>query len=247
MISRHRLAPSQPEEKVLWKPGDPPIFSLCHATNRPHAWEGAAKKWLERCDNPAIVEYILCFDEGSTLQYAAIRKVGFGSQHTIVNHGRKCAVNAWNASSQPATGKFLITVSDDWVPCKNWDTRIIEMIPDLDGEYVLEVNTGGDDSIMTFSLLTRAYLERLKREHGYSEGFFYPEYLGMCADNDYTECARMDKVVINGRHRLPMFQHFHPDYGTAQMDSTYEHQHRPQAWEVGHRVLDRRKQDRFKI
>ena len=209
-----------------------PVFSLCHSTARGlHGWENAAREWIERAAHRQAIEYVLCSDAGENVSDF---RPPCGSFKHVLNHGRKCAVDGWNVAAAASTGKFLITVADDWLPPKNWDLELLKLIPDLEKESVVWVRTGApSEEIMFFSLLTRPYYER----KGY---IFYPEYIGMFADNDFTECALKDGVVIDARDRLPVFQHFHPDYGTAQADEIYVRQHRSEAWRVGQNVYNRR-------
>lgn len=209
-----------------------PTFSLCHASARlPDGWVPAALAWCNNADHPETVEHVVVTDEPLIAPRAIFMQTLFR-----VNTGRRCAVDAWNKAADLSAGKVLITVADDWFPCLHWDTELLTVIPDLDGEYVVEVDTGGNPGLLTFSMLTRKYYER----YGY---IFYPEYLGMLADDDFTAVARRDGVVIDARHLF--FQHKHPAYGTAEMDAVYEHQHRPIAFEVGERVFKRRQQEGF--
>lgn len=243
MMTRYHRAAVLEEPTPVLNSGDQPLFSLCHTTARlPDGWKKAEQTWYERCDRPETVEYLLGWDSNQNAPEADLYK--WGSWKHVVNMARRCAVDGWNSTSRASTGKFLITVADDWFPCKHWDTEILKHIPDLDGQYVLDVNTGGNRGLLTFSMLTRSYYERLATDHGYTEGFFYPQYLGMVADDDFTACARMDGVVINAQRLF--FQHFHPDYGTAPMDPTYQHQHRDQAFAVGNAVFARRQRQGFR-
>jgi len=203
-----------------------PTFSLCHTTARlPDGWRAAAQAWHDAADNPGDIEHVLVTDESiSAAPIFADTKFG-------VNRGRKCAVDGWNKSAELSTGKFLITLADDWFPCPHWDTEFLKMIPDLDGEHVLEVDTGGNHGLLTFSLLTRAYYKKF----GY---LFWPEYLGMYADNEFTIVARRDGVVIDARHLF--CEHRHPLYGHGEMDATHKHQHRREAFEIGEEIYRRR-------
>ena len=133
-----------------------PTFSLCHTTARlPDGWRKAAQDWRDKCDNPGDVEHILVTDEPFRPE-----SLPFADTKLVVNKGRRCAVDGWNTSAAHSTGKFLITVADDWFPCEHWDTELLKRIPDLDGEYVVEIDAGGDPGLLTFSLLTRPYYNR---------------------------------------------------------------------------------------
>lgn len=214
-----------------------PVFSLCHATDRlPKGWMAAAEDWLHKCDDPSRVEYVLVFDADHFIAPYLPGHFPFGRAAVAVNADRKCAVDAWNVSARFSNGKFLITVSDDWFPPRHWDTEILKVIPDLDGEYVLDVdNQDGSYPLLPFSLLTRAYYKRL----GY---LFYPEYFGNMADQEFTDVARRDGVVIDARHL--QFEHIDPERGGT-WDAVYEKQRKGTYREMGMQIYERRKREGF--
>lgn len=219
-----------------------PLISLCHTTARlPEGWKKAMDLWFRRCDHPELIEYILGIDEGE--EFPDLEGSGylglFPRVAVVVNRGRKCAVDGWNATAMQATGQLLITVADDWYPCEHWDTELLRLIPNLDGEYVVKVETGGDSELLTFSIVTRVYFDRLTREYGYQGGFFYPEYISMYADNEFTDLAQRDRVILDGTNLT--FEHDHPLYTGAEMDDIHKRQHRPEAFEVGEAVYERRR------
>jgi hypothetical protein len=201
------------------------------------------RAWFECCDAPKRVEYVLSIDAGRQndflrASHAELMKTKgtFGRVVRVENFGRPCAVDGWNAAAATSTGRFLITVSDDYRPCEHWDTELLKAIPDINGEYVMDVdNQDNSYPLLPFSFLTRAYYKRL----GY---LFYPEFFGMMADNDFTDVARRDRVVVDARHLK--FTHLHPHRGTAPDDEVYRWQQRPEAWEAGNRVYHRRKAER---
>lgn len=215
-----------------------PLISLCHTTARlPEGWRASAQAWLDNCDHPENVEHVLVWDAKHGIEAVSSSNV-FPNTTRLLNIGRECAVDGWNTSARAARGDFLISLSDDIFPCPHWDTELLKAIPDINGEYVLEVSTGGDPGVLTFSMLTRKYFERLTRCYGYDGGFFYGEYLGMHGDTEFTKLARRDSVVIDARHLV--FNHVHPAYNTAPWDETYRHQQRPEAYAHGHAVYERR-------
>lgn len=193
--------------------------------------------WFDRADHPDEIEYVLVTDHPGFMP----GPIPFLNFRLGVNHGRKCAVDGWNQAARMATGKFLISLSDDVFAPEHWDSEILKAIPDLDAEYVLDVNTGGHHDILTFSMLTRKYLETLTREYGYAGGFFYPEYLGMRADNEFTDIAWRDGVVVNARHLF--FDHRHPQYTGKKMDRVHRHQQRKEAYRIGDEIYSRRRRE----
>jgi hypothetical protein len=247
-----RRRPPRPEQ---------PVFSLCHSTARlPGGWIRAFETWFDRADHPDQVEYILTVDEGTVpaefqnVDNLAVTHTLFSRPwHSVkldINRGRRCAVDGWNSAAKASTGKFLITVADDFFPPKHWDTEILKLLPFgtqpgyvnlqkgrplwMEGPWVLDVDdkNGEDTDLLFFSFLTRPYYESLGGR------IFHPEYFGMFGDNDFTEEAKRDGVIVNARHLK--FTHEHPAYGTAANDATYQHQHRGEAWERGKEVFKRR-------
>lgn len=212
-----------------------PTFSLCHATLRvaDDGWRKACQTWHDQCDDPDDCEYVLCTEIQEELQRSSVPWSHF---KLIDNGGRHTCVSAFNAAGAVATGRVLITVADDWFPPPHWDTELLKLLPDLSAEAAVWVSTGGADGIMTFDIVSRPYYARYGR-------FFYPEYWGMFADNDFTDVARRDGVIVDGKHL--MFPHRHPLYGTGSWDSTYAHQNAPEAYEHGAEVYEWRKAHDF--
>jgi hypothetical protein len=223
-----------------------PTFSLIHTTRRlPHGWIPAYFAWLAGCVRPQDVEYILAVDVKDSDKVAnsartapIFRLTPWGYEQSVLNFGRTCAVDGWNAAARASTGRFLITVADDLYPCPQWDEQIRALVPDMNLEAVLDVNYGPEATpgFCYFSFVTRARYERL----GY---VFYPEYWGMIADNDFTEHAQQDGVIVNARHLL--FPHLHYTYGLSKEDETYRWQQRPEAYAIGEEIIRRRRLANF--
>ena len=215
------------------------LFSLCHTTARlPDGWRAAAQAWFDNCDHPENVEHVLTWDLDGE------RGPGgpniFPNTRIGVNDKRKTAVDGWNLAAKLSSGKFIISLADDWFPCPHWDTKLYEIIAALpngfDGDYVLDVDTAGNDHLLTFSMLTRSYLMRYSGGEGW---LFYPEYTGMYADNDFTDSARLDKVIVNARHLR--FEHRHPNYfQEVEPDEVHLWQGRPEAFRIGAKVYKKR-------
>ena len=222
-----------------------PTFSLLHPTARPDGWRNAFNTWRDRCDHPEMVEYILCVDKGRDTQKWQLLGdwwqglyQAWGTFKFVVNEGRRCAVDAWNVAAEASTGHVLITVADDYFPPEHWDTQLIDVWKPLNLEtdrasFVLDVdNQDGSDWLLPFTFMSRAYYERLGC-------FFWPEYYGLGADNDFTERARMDGVVIDARH----IKFSHPQLPAD--DPIYQWQHRPEAEEAYRRVFSKREAQGF--
>lgn len=153
--------------------------------------------------------------------------------------GRKCSVDGWNTAVKLATGKVLLINSDDMFPCQDWDHKLLEVIPDLDGEYVVETssNTPADTArTLVFQVLTRQRLEQV----GY---LFWHEYECMSCDSEFTEHARLDGVVIDARHIV--IEHRHYTVKGLPHDGVYSYENRPEVYQLGFDVIARRRSRGF--
>jgi GT2 family glycosyltransferase len=214
----------------------PVTFSLCHPTLRlPDGWRKACQAWFDLADNPEDCEYILCTEEPVAVDPSTVPWKGFKQ---VSNEGRKTAASAWNTAGFAATGQFLITVADDFFPCPHWDSEIRKLVPDMEKACVLAPRMSSEDGFLYFSLLTRAAYER------YGGWFFYPEYWGMYADNDFTAWARSQDIVIDTALE---FRHLHPTLGTAGWDETYLWQQDPAAYERGKKIFEWRVANNFAV
>ena len=206
-----------------------------------------ALTWFERAFRPELVEYLLCVDNGTPVPPFAWPQAWFKDiwrAAYLVNVDRRCARDAWDTAVRVSSGDFIICVADDLTPPKHWDIEIMNRIPDFSKEAALWPDLSGDHELCTFPFITRPYLERLTRDHGYQGGAWYPEYYGMRADDDFTACATMDGVFVKAPELK--FEHKHPTYQTAEWDETYYWQHRPEAFQVGDAILERRRREGFK-
>jgi hypothetical protein len=184
--------------------------------------------WIRKCDNLTRIEYILAVDAVDRDKWPDslddIIKM-------VVNPGRQCAVDGWNTAAKNSTGQFLITVADDCFPPPHWDTELLKVIPDLNGEYAIEVKSGtspADDEwmrCMIHSFITRKYYERI------GGNLFDPRFEGMYADCWFTEVARHHGVVIDARHLT--FQHRHWIGTNVPMDDIYSRQNEQQRYDRG--------------
>jgi hypothetical protein len=218
------------------------VFSLCHATARFPQWKDAAAAWLAKCDHPENVEYLLGIHSNDIHRMGVNMLPRFGHNRIVVNNARSCSVDNWNAAANQAKGQILLNIADDWFPCEQWDTKLLELIPDLNAEVAVDVDTGSSGypnahHLLPFSIITRPYLERLKSQYGY-DGFFYPEYTSMYSDEEFTWLAKRDGVVVSAWQHL--FEHRHPVHGKGQMDDVYRKQNAPEHYAAGKKLMERR-------
>lgn len=221
-----------------------PMFSLLHVSARPDKWIEAYAEWLQKADHPESLEYILCVDAGTEQDFAAkVARV-----RLVLNHGRECTVDAWNAAAMASTGAVLVLVADDTFPCEHWDTLLLQAIGDTSREAAVHVDYQDPwPWIMTHPILTRAYYERPGRGGCRPGDVLYHEYISVGSDDDFTEYAHRDGVVIECRTWIH-FEHRHPlnaSKGLAVIDATYRHSNRQEAWDVKERVIGKRRRNGF--
>ena len=221
----------------------PPDFSILHATIRlPDGWRAARDEWRKKCSDWGKVEYILAVDPCD----ADLWPPWEPDVRQVTNPGRRCSVDAFNWAAKCARGKVLIQSADDWFPPENWDLGIRGALGgDLSREAVVDVDSQHfTGQIIICPIMTRSYYEKPGRGTCRGE-FFYPEYMSMGADDDLTEYAKRDNVVVQAYHLR--FEHRHPWTGQHQHDThgAYAHNQSLAAWETKDRVLKRRKEDGF--
>jgi hypothetical protein len=143
-------------------------------------------------------------------------------------------VAAWNAGAHLARGKLLVQLSDDWIPCQGWDTKLMAAIPNIDAPAVVAVNDGHRrDDLLCMAILTRARWEAQGRE------MFSPEYLSVFSDNEFSVRAFGDGVVIDARESIT-FEHAHPAFGRAESDKTYAESNSAERYRSGLATYNRR-------
>lgn len=210
-------------------------FSICHASARPEGWQKAYWAWMSRAAHPAEIEYLLSVDAFEPFAEGAKQNL-----RLVLNPGPGCPVHAYNAACKEAQGKVLILASDDIFCPDNWDLELSKLIRDWDTDFVIQVASGTPADargMMALDILSQARYKRL----GYA---LYPEYDGMFSDDDFSEHARQDGVVIDGCHLL--FRHEHPFFNPAvPSDALYESHNAPEKYQLGAAVLSRRRATRF--
>lgn len=213
-----------------------PLFSICHTTARPGAWDRSYDAWLTNALSPSFVEYVLCVDERwGFKEEPKLRPV----DKVVWNDGRRCSVDGWNKAADASMGDVLIMSSDDLFPAIAWDTSIIaEMVhagKSCVDDFVVEVSSGkGADArrLMVCQILSRGRYDRL----GYA---LYRRYESLRVDVDFTEHARHDGVVLDCRQLR--IEHRHPAEGFGQTDQVYEHENRRESFLMGEEILKKRR------
>jgi len=208
-----------------------PLFSILHPSVRPRQWRRIRENWIGNAARPDLIEYLLCFHEAqqadffpvpSNPQFPAAFQVCINRKgnHPTLN-GRSSLVDNVNLLADHSHGAVLIVTADDQEAPPRWDEELgatilaHESTPAMgDPEapaYVVQVSTATPNDthrpeLMTLQILSR---ERWKR-FGY---VFHPSYSGMYADQEFSELAYRDRVVIDARELV--FPHHHPKFDPA--------------------------------
>jgi glycosyltransferase involved in cell wall biosynthesis len=212
-----------------------PMFSLIHASRRrPEKMVECRNLWLMRAFRPEFVEHTFALDQDDE---ESIR-VAKAYRHVIIPPGGGC-VAAWNAAAMFSTGVIMIQLSDDWIPPENWDKLLIERIgEDMNKERVIAVSDGIDrgggeiTKCMCLAIMTRA-------RYDFQGHMFFPGYKSVYSDNEFSDRAEADGIVIDARDLV--FEHQHPLAGKAEMDDTYRNQNAPNRYSEGEQVYLSRK------
>jgi glycosyltransferase involved in cell wall biosynthesis len=149
----------------------------------------------------------------------------------ITSNHNKTYVEALNVAASFATGDVLIASADDFVFPPRWDANLKHVIPENKPEFVIWVADGIQPRIMTLPILSMAYYKRF----GY---IYFPEYISMYADNDFTEVAKKLGVVIQAQH-IP-FRHMHFSLGLMPEDATARRQNAQASYLHGEKLFNRR-------
>ena len=226
-----------------------PIFSLCHGTARvPGGWEEACERWRRACHRPERVEYVLSIHRrGRELGYSdlsfpdlyqetlmALRLWWPDSGVLAVNPGEPTMTNNGNMAAACSSGRVLVDVNDDLLPCDGWDTALFEAIEragGLDSDFVIKVSHGDyHPELITHPVLSRSYYERI--------GPVDTAYLAYGADDEATVRAYRDGVVIDAPQIV--FEHLDWRKGQRPKDAIDEWNNRPEVWKNRAETLDKR-------
>lgn len=241
-----------------------PLFSICHPTARVGAaakaqafsqsWQSAYLTAMQNADHPETVEYILCVDspnaendaEDVRRELAAIPpekcprpgKLAVIANPLPPNHG---CVGPNNIAAAGATGAIYINGQDDVFFPEHWDTQLLAVAafhkknPAVN-PFFIHVSSGSPSDDKLFA--PQIYSAARYREQGYA---FPPEYESMYADNDLTERAYHDGIVLEARHLL--FEQRHPAFKKALWDSTYLIENAQERYTKGREILERRRKE----
>lgn len=223
------------------------MISIIHPSARPEKALETWRKWMASasCLHGSSLHYVVCFDYGVdppefpcefwTGGYDSYEgeKV-FAKPQVVVNYGRKCSVDATNVAATYARlyspQDFMIVISDDVSPCDGWQ----RLIPYSFKPCVTAVDTMDQEDpthTLTVQILNRARYEQL----GY---IFHPDYTSMYADDEFTEHAKRDGVLVEALHIKMKHERF-------ERDEVYERQQGDARFAWGKALLEHRRKHGF--
>lgn len=180
-------------------------ISLLHPTIRPEAWQAASRAWIETCESPANVQYVLVPEPGVGFgRFAPAEFPLVGDGFISLNKRGRGLPQAFNHAASVSDGRILVTIADDLWPCAGWDRILLEAVGTTEIAAVwAEVGIPHLDSqIIVHPILTRGYYEQRGGQ------IFHEGYTAWYADNEFSDIAMRDGVIIDARERLK-FKHAH--------------------------------------
>ena len=209
-----------------------PKISVIHATRgrQQIAWQ-RRWQWLCLAEKPIEIEWLFMVDEDEKVDY---------TPHQAIRVNPGGIVNAWNAGAKIAKGDIIIQMSDDWTPPRHWDALISNAIGDTKAEKVLAVSDGlRTDKLLCMAILTK---DRLKKQ-GH---MFHPEYQesdGIYGDNEFTDRAYQDQVIVEARHI--QFKHENPMFAGGNPDDQLKNHNKPEHYQKGKAIYEKRKENNW--
>ena len=190
-------------------------ITCIHPTCRPEMARKTRSKWLKLCDNSKRVQYITCFDSKNKHELLIRKKKRKNIIELYENYSfgivKKC-----NYAANFATSNCIIVATDDTIPEKGWDTKILHSI-DWSKEIVLNVSDG------TESVDQRAYMVKTvimsKKRYNNLGYILHPDFKHVYCDNYHSWISHRDNVVLDRKNIL--FEHFHPSLGKSDPDEFY--------------------------
>jgi glycosyltransferase involved in cell wall biosynthesis len=217
------------EAEKMKKVRPAPKISIIHATRgRPQiAWQ-RRWQWLCLAEKPLEVEWIFVVDHDDPQDY---------TPHQAIRCNPGGIINAWNYGAKQAKGDILVQMSDDWSPPRHWDSLISTAMGATNEEKALAISDGlRTDKLLCMAILTQ---KRLQKQGGY---MFHPDYQesdGIYSDNEFTERAYADGVVVEAKHI--QFKHENPLFTGGKPDDLIKHHNKPEFYEKGKAIYEKRK------
>jgi hypothetical protein len=165
------------------------LISLLHPSrSRPNKSLTTTSQWLSRAG--VDVELIVSIDDNDPLRHDYLKQyTGIDPfRIKVISNNNHSAVEAINNAAKESKGDILIVVSDDTDCPDNWGKLILNAVQGRE-DYVLRVDDGIQDWIVTMPVMDRVYYNRF----GY---VYYPEFSHMFCDTFLTHQAdALGKII----------------------------------------------------
>lgn len=229
------------------------LFTVVHPTARVAPglelwWFHSMMSFYNYCRRPDTVEYLVVVHESNWREFndslERLELPPWGSFRAEINWGANTSNAQGLVGGRSAKGQIIIGSMDDLFAPNDWDVKLLDALFDKQierdryAEAVVHVSSGSpnDERIFIPAIFTKARFDR----YGYCG---HPAYESMFADNEFTDVARRDGVVIEAPEIK--FEHRHPAFQTAKMDEVYSSENRREAYASGYRIYQARKACNF--
>ena len=206
-------------------------ITCVHPTCRPKLARDTRDKWLKLAKNSNNVEYITCFD---SLDKNEIKKKIKKNKNIIEIYEKYSfgIVKKCNLAGKLASANCIIVATDDTIPEKNWDEKVINSA-DWSQEIVLNTSDGTENVDKRPYMVKTVILSKKRyKKLGY---ILHPEFSHVYCDNFHTWISHRDDVVI---HRKDiMFEHLHPSMGKSVPDEFYIKASTPDEYNKGSKIF----------
>lgn len=171
---------------------------------------------------------------------------------TILIHDNSCLVQAVNRAydrDMLVTFDLVGIATDDTYFAQNWDEELFKILDKHGYDKAIKVTSQfqGNTNLLTFPVGGNQFF----LDYG---TFHYHEYLSVYADDDMTEWAIKNNRYVEARHLV--FPHMQYSLGPPQNiidqygqilphDETYAKQNSAAAYEIGGKVLEKRRRNNF--
>lgn len=218
-----------------------PVFSLAYTSVRPNMIPQVVRTWNERAADPTRLEWVICVDQGDEESYSAAKVAQAHSKVPVrveTNFGPKTCVAGWNTAAAATRGQVIIAVADDFSPPQNWDQCLLNLQPSdwITKDCVVHVEDGYVHDLIVLPIVTQVRY----RQFGY---LYFPGYLSLFCDTEFTAVAYRDGVVLEAKHLL--FEHLHPDCGKRSRDHVDSQHASSERWNAGEMLFNFRKAQGF--
>ena len=208
-------------------------ISCIHPTCRPKLAKETRSKWLKLAKNRSKIEYITCYDsfDEEEIKLKVKKKNNLIEIYEPYSFGivKKC-----NKAATFAKGDCIIVATDDTIPEKNWDEKVLKAA-DWSKEIVLNTRDGTELADQRLYMVKTVILSKKRYQKlGY---VLHPEFAHVYCDNFHSWISHRDNVVIQRKDIF--FEHLHPSIGKSKIDKFYLEASTKKEYDKGENIFQR--------